>query len=305
MLLLVRRALKQRLRDRARELIAPRGERPKGDFWREFEFLRARVSVEAVLQAGDRLLGAGASEPLRLLAEPTVRGRQHRFAAAVRRALSPYRTYGPLEATLRRWLREAQWLADGLNRRYFHRATPRRRISPRGGTVVVLLGSDGAGKSTLLKTLCGWLGAKLDVTPIYFGSGGGASAIYRRPLGLAHRLVGSSLPARRLAWRTIAGRTARNPRRAGLQVVAARRRARALGARPLMREARQAPSPRPQPRHDRHLRPLPQAETPGFNDGPCWRTGGSTNGGCADRLPRGKGSRMPPRRRRIRIWSSG
>ncbi len=277
-LLLVRRALKQRLRDRARELIAPRGERPKGDFWREFEFLRARVSVEAVLQAGDRLVGAGAGEPLRrLLAEPTVRGRQHRFAAAVRRALCPYRTYSPLEATLRRWLREAQWLADGLNRRYFHRATPRRRISPRGGTVVVLLGSDGAGKSTLLKTLSGWLGAKLDVTPIYFGSGDGASAIYRRPLRLAHRLLGSSL---RPHGASPGARSPAEPReapaarafRSWLRAAARVPWALALSCekRGKLRRLRRARNRGMIVICDR----FPQAETPGFNDGPLlahWR----------------------------------
>jgi thymidylate kinase len=273
-LLLVRRALKQRFRDRARELIAFRGERMRGDFWREFEFLRARVSVEAVLHAGDRLLGAGASEPLRrLLAEPTVRGRQHRFAAAVRRALSRYRTYGPLEATLRRWLREAQWLADGLNRRYFHRATPRRRISPRGGTVIVLLGSDGAGKSTLLKTLSGWLGAKLDVTPIYFGSGDGASAIYRWPLRLAHRLLGLAL---RPHGALPGARSPAEPREVPPRGQrSAARRARVFWRSPCEKRGKLRRLRRARNRGmivicDR----FPQAETPGFNDGPLlahWR----------------------------------
>jgi thymidylate kinase len=193
-LLLVRRALKQRSRDRLRGLrTADRG-RPKSDFQREFEFLRERTDDEAVVAMGRRLLGPGPSGPLlRLLPEPNSPRNQRAFAAAVRGALRQHRTYGRMEAALRCWVREAHWLADGLNRRHCHRATPRRRISPRGGTIVVLLGSDGAGKSTLSKTLVGWLGAKLDVIPIYFGSGDGPGSFYRWPLRLAHRLFRPAL----------------------------------------------------------------------------------------------------------------
>ena len=52
---------------------------------------------------------------------------------------------------MRAWLRELQWLADAANRRYLHRATPLRRVSPRGGTVIALVGSDGSGKSVLAR----------------------------------------------------------------------------------------------------------------------------------------------------------
>ena len=278
LLLLVRRALKQRFRDRCRDLIAPRREDKTSDFWREFAFLRARVTSEAILQTGHRLLGEGPSEPLRrLLVEPGSRVLQREFASAVHRALRPCRTYGRVEATLRRWTREAQWLADGLNRRYFHRATPRRRISPRGGTVVVLLGSDGAGKSTLSSTLRSWLGVKLDVVPIYFGSGDGTSAIYRWPLRLAHRVLGPSLRQPAAAARALPSGQAQHASTGQRVRVWLRAAARVPWALALSCEKRGKLRRMLRARNrgmivvcDR----FPQAETPGFNDGPLlahWR----------------------------------
>jgi hypothetical protein len=190
LLLLVRAALKQRARDRLRAAWGGRSRDEPGDFSREFAWLRARVD-DATLRATARdLIGPGADEMLcRLLEEPVSPTRLKHFARVVRNALRLHRTYGLIEARLRAWLRELQWLYDAVNRRYLHRATPLRRISPRGGSIIVVVGADGSGKSTLARTLVSWLGVKLDAMPIYFGSGDGPSAWYRRPLKLAHRML--------------------------------------------------------------------------------------------------------------------
>ncbi|NIX78089.1 hypothetical protein [Microvirga terricola] len=189
-LLLVRAALKQRIRDRLRLRSKRRLKGAVADFHREFAWLRERVDDNAVCETAHGFLGSIADEPLRrLLDDQAISNRLTDFSAAVRPALRRYRTYGPLAAPLRAWLRELQWAADAVNRRYLHRPVPLRRISPRGGTVIVLLGSDGSGKSSLAKTLVSWLGVKLDVMPIYFGSGDGPSSFYRLPLRLAHRLL--------------------------------------------------------------------------------------------------------------------
>jgi hypothetical protein len=190
LLLLVRAALKHRLRDRLRRRSQDSRRRDTVDFSRELAWLRARVSDATVCETARSLLGSAADEPLRrLLAEPLAPDRLIDFATAIRPVMRRHRTYGPVETPFRAWLRELQWFADAVNRRYLHRPTPLRRVSPRGGTVVVLLGSDGSGKSTLAKTLVAWLGVKLDVLPIYFGSGDGRGAIYRLPMRLAHRLL--------------------------------------------------------------------------------------------------------------------
>lgn len=190
LLLLVRSALKLRMRDRLRHVLAGRRAGASSDFERELAWLQARVAQPDVLALAHELLGPACGPPLeRLLATPTSARALAAFAAVLRPSLSVHRTYGRLEAALRVWAREINSYADSVNRRYLHRPVPLRRISPRGGAIVALIGSDGAGKSTLARSLQRWLGWKLDVMPIYFGSGDGPAAFYRRPLRLAHRVL--------------------------------------------------------------------------------------------------------------------
>jgi thymidylate kinase len=187
-LLLTRATLKRRVRDHFRS--QRNASLATGDFGREFDWLRHRVDSCAVNELACKLLGPTVAKPLRtLLSEPPAPGPFATFAAAARPILARYRTYSPVEARLRAWVRELQWIVDAVNRRYLHRAIPLRRISPRGGVLIVFLGSDGAGKSTVNRALAAWLRSKLDVVPIYFGSGDGPSAIYRRPMQLAFGLL--------------------------------------------------------------------------------------------------------------------
>jgi len=190
LLLLIRTALKERARDRLLRMCSSRPGGNTTDFEREFAWLRGRVDEAVVLETAHSLLGLGADHALRrLLAEPRDANSLAAFAAVLRPMLRRQRTYGRLEAPLHAWMRELHWYADAINRRYLHRPSPLRRVSPRGGTVVVLVGSDGTGKSTLSRTLQRWLGSKLDVLPIYFGSGDGPAAFYRQPLRLARHLL--------------------------------------------------------------------------------------------------------------------
>jgi len=190
LLLLLRTALKERARDRLFRIFSGKPRGHTADFEREFAWLRGRADEGVVLETARSLLGPGAERALRrLLAQPQAANGLTAFSAVLRPMLRRQRTYGRLEAPLRAWMRELHWYADAINRRYLHRPTPLRRVSPRGGTVVVLVGSDGTGKSTLSRTLQGWVGWKMDVIPVYFGSGDGPAAFYRQPLRLAHRLL--------------------------------------------------------------------------------------------------------------------
>ena len=189
LLLLVRAALKERTRDRLYRIFSSR---PSGttDFEREFTWLRGQIDEAKVRETAVSLLGPQVDQALLgLIAAPPAGNDLAAFSAALRPILRWTRTYGRLEAPLRAWLRELHWYADAINRRYLRRPTPLRRVSPRGGTVVALVGPDGSGKSTLARTLQSWLGWKLDVMPIYFGSGDGPAAFYRAPLRLAHRVL--------------------------------------------------------------------------------------------------------------------
>jgi len=273
LLLLVRYALKQRARDRIRRMLFGVREGSMTDFEREFAWLRERADEARVLSTAQHLLGPGAEPPLRrLLAEPRSASARAAFARVVRPILRTHRTYGWLEAPLRAWVRELHWYADAVNRRYLHRPIPMRRISPRGGTIVVLVGSDGSGKSTLSRTLQSWLGWKLDVMPIYFGSGDGRAAFYRQPLRLAYRhlrpFLGGAGTARPLVIEEPAG--TRAPARAasdGVLRAAARipwALALSLEKRGKLRRMRRARNRGMVVICDR----FPQSDIPGFNDGP-------------------------------------
>ena len=190
---LVRDALKLRLRSRLAMWL--RRTPPNGDFAREFAWLVERSDSDAVLALAVRLIGPQAEAPMRRLLESGARpADRSSFAAAVRPALSHFRTFGRLAAALLMPVRELFWALGGLSRKRFHWALPLRRVSPRGGAVVVFLGSDGAGKSTLCADTVAWLGQKLDVLPVYFGSGDGPSSIVRMPLQLARHVLRKSAP---------------------------------------------------------------------------------------------------------------
>jgi thymidylate kinase len=89
--------------------------------------------------------------------------------------------------------REAYWILGGISKRKVPLGIPLRRTNPRGGLAIAFLGSDGAGKSTLLADTRTWLGQKLDVYPIYMGSGDGSASLLRLPLKLARRVVEGSV----------------------------------------------------------------------------------------------------------------
>ena len=183
LLLVVRGALKLRLRNFLRPRLG-------SAFLAEFHWLRERVEPHRVVGFGEELLGGRVGKPLRALLadEPSLR-----LLASLRRAAAPslryHRTYGPLQARARAGYREGAALLATLNRTFLGMALPTRRVSPRGGLIVAILGSDGAGKSSVVKETVGWLGRKVDVLPIYFGSGDGRSSALRLPLKLAHKLV--------------------------------------------------------------------------------------------------------------------
>lgn len=185
LLLMVRGALKLRWRGALRP-------RPADTFRAEFRWLQERVVPQQVLDLGTELLGNRAVEPLRaLLAED---GPSRSLLLALRHAAAPslrlHRTYGPLAAQVHAKRREFAALRAGFERTLLGAiARPTRRTSPRGGLMVAILGPDGAGKSSVVQDVVGSLGRKIDVLPVYFGSGDGQSSALRLPLRLTLKLL--------------------------------------------------------------------------------------------------------------------
>jgi hypothetical protein len=145
--------------------------------------LAAAVDRQELSACATRLMGAGlAALCVKALDDPRPLEDQTELRRGLIRHFAPHRTYNSVEARVRSAWRSAQWLAGGANKRTLHMPRPWNRRAPGGGRVITLLGVDGSGKSTAVKTLRDWLGAEVDVMPIYFGTGDGRPSLLLWPL---------------------------------------------------------------------------------------------------------------------------
>ncbi len=196
LLLLCRAALKIRWRDRAVRLLGTRrGE--SGAMHREHSWLGRQVAPPAPAKDARRLLGDRAADLVELaLTDDMALRRLIRLRRELRRNQRVLWAHGRSAALAIRWSRELRWVAGTINRRYLHRAFAYARSAPAGGAIVAVIGSDGAGKSSVSGLLHSWLRPKVDVIPIYFGSGDGQSSLLRWPLKVVLNLKQrSSAPA--------------------------------------------------------------------------------------------------------------
>ena len=191
LLLLVRAALKLHVRN-----IVLRGEGQflEGDLRREFDWLLMRVDIPRFERLSSSLLSPSlTSQLMAIVNHPT--GNMSlflRFRKELLTGLAHWRTYPPIYAKCLRWQRE-------LSRRFVRKALQRigglsvsRRTPSTGGILIALLGADGSGKSTQAKSLVKWLGWKVDVARVYFGSGDGPMSWHRRVLLAARNVLGRS-----------------------------------------------------------------------------------------------------------------
>jgi thymidylate kinase len=114
---------------------------------------------------------------------------QVRLRRRMRKHCAAYRSYNAVEARVRNAGRALLWVAGGLNKHVLHAPRPWNRRAPGGGCMVAMIGVDGSGKSTSVATMRAWLGSKVDVVPIYFGTGDGRPSLLLRPFKLAMPLM--------------------------------------------------------------------------------------------------------------------
>ena len=114
---------------------------------------------------------------------------QVRLRRRMRKHCAAYRSYNAVEARVRNAGRALSWVAGSLNKHVLHAPRPWNRRAPGGGCMVAILGVDGSGKSTSVATMRAWLGSKVDVVPIYFGTGDGRPSLWLRPLKVAMPLI--------------------------------------------------------------------------------------------------------------------
>lgn len=199
-LLYIRSAFKIRTRDKVKIYLGKNIHLPANTM-KEYQWLKGRCrhfEAEAFLkqifsdwQAVSRIMQAGFNrvELLELL-------------AIIKKQFRQQRLFSPLQALFARWQRE---FSIKMLRRFSRLASNPvvvKRINPRGGLAIALVGADGSGKSTVLKSLETTFKTKLDVYSIYFGKGGGKVSWYRRwllalkrsPAGLKQPGAGKGLP---------------------------------------------------------------------------------------------------------------
>jgi hypothetical protein len=122
--------------------------------------------------------------------------RQRRLRRGIQKHLAAYRTYNAVEARLRSAGRAILWVAGSMNKYFLYVPRPWSRRAPGGGCVAAVLGVDGSGKTTIVAAILAWLGAEVDVIPIYFGSGEGRPSLLLLPLKLMAPLVTPLLRAK-------------------------------------------------------------------------------------------------------------
>jgi hypothetical protein len=156
-----------------------------GKFEADRHALRATLDPSKLRAMAEELLDADlARQCVEAMASERTLQQQRGLRRAIRRHLAPYRRFNAIAATLRGAGRAVRLAAGTLNRHYLHLPRGWHRRAPGGGVVVALLGVDGSGKSTAVAALRQWMGAEVDVMPIYFGTGDGRPSLILLPLKL-------------------------------------------------------------------------------------------------------------------------
>lgn len=184
-LILCRIALKLRWRDLVKKL-------GKDDIV-EIAWLRERITMDSVVASANNLVGNKSVESIRDLFNSNISKKRQfvRLQKSLRKEFKPFTGYDRFGSWMTRSRREAFWFIGGVQRRLgLSNFKSNRRISPAGGLVVSILGSDGAGKSTTIDYLKKEFNKKIDTVSIYLGSGDGSSSLLRKPMKIVAKKVG-------------------------------------------------------------------------------------------------------------------
>ena len=147
-------------------------------------------------RAGELLgneLGARVADAL---SSPLPLQRQRGLRRRLRTFLGPHRDWSVAELSARALGRAVACAAGGLNARLLHWPRAWNRQAPGGGCVIAVVGVDGSGKSTVTRSLRAWLGAEVDVLPVYFGTGGGRPSLLLLPFKLLAPLIRRLFPTK-------------------------------------------------------------------------------------------------------------
>ena len=156
--------------------------------------LAGRVEPSALRATAAELLNEDLAElVVAAIGEARPLQAQGRLRRRLRRYAAGYRTYNQAEARIRSAGRTLLGIVGNLNKRFFHVPRSWNRRAPGGGCLIAIIGVDGSGKSTLVATMREWLGSKIDVIPMYFGTGDGRPSLLFWPIKLMMPLATAAL----------------------------------------------------------------------------------------------------------------
>jgi hypothetical protein len=179
-LLYFREALKLRNRD-ALKLFFNKKVQHSASIRVEYNWLQKRVTdaeSKAILES----LFADPSVVLDLVTGKFSRKELLTLSAFLKKEFRSQRMYDPVKAVFKRWYREISLKTRRKLQKMFNQPVLSRRVNPRGGFIVAVIGADGSGKSSVIADLHATFKTKLDVYKIYFGRGDGKASLFRKLL---------------------------------------------------------------------------------------------------------------------------
>ena len=180
-LLYLRESLKFRNRDLL--LMYLRNKKEYSEFMlREYDWLKANTNDAEIADVLMNIFGSDYVPIYELVTGEFNRKQLRKLAPIIKAKFSAKRLYSPFSALVRRWYRECTVVGSRKLARLLALPILSKRINPRGGIVVAVIGADGSGKSTVTANLMATFSTKLDVYKIYFGRGDGKVSWSRKLL---------------------------------------------------------------------------------------------------------------------------
>jgi len=156
---------------------------------REYNWLKTATSNDEIHEMLNCIFDADQTQIYQFVTSEFNRKQLRKLAPLLREKFRSKRLYSPLSALIHRWYREGTIVSARKLARLLALPILSKRVNPRGGIIVAVVGADGSGKSTVTANLMNTFSTKLDVFKIYFGRGDGKVSWSRKVLLSLRRIT--------------------------------------------------------------------------------------------------------------------
>jgi len=180
-LLFIRLSLKVRTRDFFNTLFKSKMHFT-GNLLREYDWLKERCSTKE-MREGLKIFFKAHHSIFEIINAGFDQKQILQLSKIVQKEFKTFQSYSKPEAIATRWYREFSYAVQAKLHKWFSIPIIKKRVNPRSGLSIALIGADGSGKSTVVKQLIKTFEKKIDVYHIYFGKGSsGKKSKWRRLL---------------------------------------------------------------------------------------------------------------------------